>query len=130
MQLDLFKETPVSNLSSELRLCKNCGEEKSLEVFHIAYYKRDGSSSRSHTCHSCKTYHNQIAIKLRKLNPKPKDSLCECCGEYTEKLVVDHNHKTEKFRGWLCTNCNQGIGLLKDDLETILKAVEYLRARE
>jgi hypothetical protein len=29
-------------------------------------------------------------------------------------------------RGYLCNNCNRGIGLLKDDVEVMKKAIEYL----
>jgi hypothetical protein len=34
------------------------------------------------------------------------------------------------IRGALCQNCNRGIGLLGDDLEGVLKSVEYLRRYE
>jgi hypothetical protein len=51
---------------------------------------------------------------------------CEICGR-TENLIADHDHKTKKFRGTLCTKCNVGIGLLGDTLEGILKAENYLR---
>jgi hypothetical protein len=44
----------------------------------------------------------------------------------TKVLSVDHCHKTEKTRGLLCTNCNQGIGKFKDDLTKLKAAVEYL----
>lgn len=34
------------------------------------------------------------------------------------------------IRGLLCSNCNRGLGLLGDDLEGVLKTVEYLRRYE
>jgi hypothetical protein len=34
------------------------------------------------------------------------------------------------IRGLLCSNCNRGLGLLGDDLEGVLRAVEYLRRYE
>ncbi len=46
---------------------------------------------------------------------------------HTEKLVVDHCHTTGKVRGLLCHNCNRGLGLFKDNAETIRKAIEYLK---
>lgn len=42
------------------------------------------------------------------------------------KLVVDHCHKTGKVRGLLCTMCNKGIGLLKDDPTLLRIASSYL----
>jgi len=42
------------------------------------------------------------------------------------KTVVDHCHDTEQVRGLLCGTCNSGIGLLKDDIELLKKAIKYL----
>tara|TARA_R110002049_G_scaffold112439_1_gene261927 strand:+ start:10 stop:498 length:489 start_codon:yes stop_codon:yes gene_type:complete len=39
---------------------------------------------------------------------------------------IDHCHKTEKVRGLLCSNCNRGIGLLKDNTTIISNAIKYL----
>tara|TARA_R100000742_G_C4257386_1_gene75248 strand:+ start:391 stop:546 length:156 start_codon:yes stop_codon:yes gene_type:complete len=30
------------------------------------------------------------------------------------------------YRGWLCSNCNTGIGKLGDNIEGVQKAVDYL----
>lgn len=43
------------------------------------------------------------------------------------KLVVDHCHVTGKVRGLLCTKCNKGIGLLGDSIDSLYKALEYLK---
>ena len=43
-------------------------------------------------------------------------------------LAVDHDHKTGRVRGLLCESCNQGIGKLKDDVEILQKAIDYLKA--
>lgn len=40
----------------------------------------------------------------------------------------DHSHTTGEFRGWLCRGCNLGLGHMKDDIDRLLKAVEYLKA--
>ena len=39
---------------------------------------------------------------------------------------VDHDHKTDKIRGLLCSNCNSGIGHLQDSMELLQKAILYL----
>jgi Recombination endonuclease VII len=39
---------------------------------------------------------------------------------------VDHCHQTGAVRGVLCHRCNTGIGLLGDNLGSLLAAVEYL----
>ena len=45
------------------------------------------------------------------------------------KLCLDHNHRTGKFRGWLCNNCNHAIGLLQDSPRITLKAYRYIRTQ-
>lgn len=42
-------------------------------------------------------------------------------------LNADHNHNTGFFRGLLCDNCNKGLGLFKDSIETLDAGIRYLR---
>jgi len=48
--------------------------------------------------------------------------------ENREKMLlqIDHLHGTFTFRGWLCRECNTGIGSLGDNLEGVLQAAVYL----
>jgi len=39
---------------------------------------------------------------------------------------MDHDHKTGRFRGWLCPDCNFAIGSLHDSEDKILGLVDYL----
>lgn len=41
-------------------------------------------------------------------------------------LAVDHNHTTGAVRGLLCSDCNTGIGKLKEDRDILLNAIKYL----
>jgi len=44
--------------------------------------------------------------------------------------VLDHDHDTGRFRGWLCESCNKGIGFMREDIEAILSAADYLRKKQ
>lgn len=46
--------------------------------------------------------------------------------EFNYHLCVDHCHTTGKIRGLLCKDCNQALGLLKDDTDRLRKAIMYL----
>lgn len=56
---------------------------------------------------------------------------CFVCGapeaEQKRRLHLDHCHTTGRFRGWLCSPCNTGIGLLGDSIEGVTRALEYLK---
>jgi len=47
-------------------------------------------------------------------------------GKFGE-FSVDHNHTTGKIRGLLCPGCNVGLGYFKENPDSLLKAVEYLK---
>jgi hypothetical protein len=81
------------------------------------------------TCRSCNSKEGAISQRLKRENPYPRSKKCNCCGKISEyKLHLDHSHgKSKKFRGWLCRNCNQGIGMLGDNIVGIKRALKYLQ---
>lgn len=66
-----------------------------------------------------------------------QNGVCAVCGrpetivdprnETVRCLSVDHNHKTGKVRGLLCTKCNSLIGFAEDSFQTLILAAAYLR---
>lgn len=57
----------------------------------------------------------------------PEDGLCKLCGKHDAHLNMDHDHATGAFRGYLCRNCNMGLGKLGDTIEGLERALTYLR---
>lgn len=59
-----------------------------------------------------------------------QNGYCAICGNhrsYQKKdLSLDHCHNTKKVRGFLCDNCNTGIGKFKDNIDIMLKAIQYI----
>lgn len=55
---------------------------------------------------------------------------CKICGRHqadlSKKLDTDHDHTTGIVRGLLCHKCNLGLGLFKDNIENLKRAIEYL----
>lgn len=56
-----------------------------------------------------------------------KCAICNGTNPSGKSLAIDHCHETGKVRALLCINCNIGIGNFKDNTETMLKAIEYLK---
>ena len=56
---------------------------------------------------------------------------CAICKTHQSKLnktlAIDHCHVTGKVRGLLCVSCNNALGLLKDSVERLVTAIDYLR---
>jgi len=57
---------------------------------------------------------------------RPIPKLCEVCNR-DGRICYDHDHKTGKFRGWLCHKCNAALGMVNDSQEILLKLVNYLK---
>lgn len=51
---------------------------------------------------------------------------CFICRDSHNILNVDHDHKTNKIRGLLCTPCNLGLGFFKEDIKMMNNAITYL----
>lgn len=55
---------------------------------------------------------------------------CAICGrhqsEFDRRLAIDHDHKTGQIRGLLCTHCNLALGLMRDNITILQKAISYL----
>lgn len=54
---------------------------------------------------------------------------CACCGRLKtsqKNLSLDHNHITGEVRGFICQNCNLGLGHFQDSSDILRKAIKYL----
>jgi hypothetical protein len=132
------------------KVCKVCSLEQSLDC----YSKGNGKHKKLNVCKTCdakrrREYHANLTEeqkqhkaniqKIRDYKVKyglpeeiakqlasNREGCCEICGE-TKLLVVDHCHNSGEVRGLLCQQCNSVLGYAKDNVETLGKAINYLR---
>lgn len=103
--------------------CKECERKSGTKRYH----------SNKHI--ASERYRTSILKCKYGLSRSDFDSLMECqdgkcaiCHREPPKrrLMVDHDHFSGKVRGLLCTQCNTGIGMMKESPEILRSAIEYL----
>ena len=121
--------------------CSKCHKEKCLLLFaHNTSgrdaFDQDGYRLRRPECEDCKKSANKglgVAKKIAKEQgipyKAPEGTCCAVC-KATDKLVFDHDHEREVFRGYLCNPCNRSMGVLGDSVEGLLRYVNYLNQTE
>jgi hypothetical protein len=55
-----------------------------------------------------------------------QEGVCKICGNFEDRLSVDHNHRTDKIRSLLCKNCNALLGHVDDSIQILKQAISYL----
>ena len=65
--------------------------------------------------------------KLEKKAGRPRPDKCEVC-QRSGRIYSDHCHKSGKFRGWLCVNCNNALGLVGDDTMILFALIAYVKS--
>lgn len=112
--------------------CKLCKQVKPLSEF---YYRKDSKDYRTE-CKQCRKNYERLkktgwspeAYEYAWYHQNGKCAICGCelgSSRYT-KPAADHNHKTGKLRGILCTQCNTALGLMKDSPYRLESAIRYL----
>lgn len=117
------------------KICNGCKQSLPVSLFSRA----NGAKYPRSKCKACEKELSQVRTRLRKEVGSPPDGYtCPICSRNEEELkgrggknrsawCCDHNHTTNKFRGWLCHDCNRGLGFLGDSITKCIKAAEYLK---
>ena len=128
-----------------MKQCSSCKQHLPFSCFSPDKTKKLGVSSLCKSCKNkrystrySKTYRDTRLKKLYNLKVgeydnmlKAQQGLCKICqssetGRGDQWLVVDHCHETNQVRGLLCNTCNRALGLFKDNVTTLQKAISYL----
>jgi len=108
----------------DVQECKECHRILSLIAFTTHTLRGDGAWYLLKRCRECSAIREAERRTITK-NAPPKSANCDKCHK-NKKLQIDHIHGSLTFRGWLCRNCNTGLGALGDNLEGLLRAAIYL----
>lgn len=138
IQLDLFKPFVSVRQDKGLKVCNKCDTQLPLTSFSF----HGGANYLRPECKKCNNELSKVRSSIRKSLKAPNSEYCcPICnknekasqgagGLKTGAWVVDHDHTTEKFRGWLCHRCNRALGCFEDDVERLNKAITYLRKHD
>lgn len=125
----------------DYKTCTKCKVSKS--VIANFYTRPTCKGRRPHSwCKSCarkvsggkSTPKSKLKALLRKHNLteekynamlKAQNGKCKLCFS-SQVLSIDHCHKSNVVRGILCRKCNMALGLLKDNIEVLTRAIQYL----
>lgn len=118
----------------EGKTCIECNEFKPLDKFGKVF--KGQTSGVRNQCKICRGGHSMKSKYLRKFHKIPDDPSCEICKRKKEDFahryaknqvfVLDHDHTSLKFRGYLCQDCNIGLGKFQDDPVRLVQGVIYL----
>lgn len=117
--------------------CKEC-----VSIYRKTNYKKIQESSSAYY----QKYKEKVNLKNRNNRLKKEynvtqewyektleeqEGKCKICksdnpGKGLKHFHIDHNHETGKVRGLLCHSCNTGLGLFKENVDLIQKAIEYV----
>ena len=110
---------------TDMQECRECHKILPIMAFTTHCSRGDGAWYLKRLCRECNTVNEREKRGAMK-NAPPKPERCQCCHKKTKNLQGDHIHGSTAFRGWLCTDCNSGMGKLGDDLPGVLQAAVYL----
>ena len=114
------------------KICACCGQHRMPAMFHRDRTLASGLGAYCRTCRVEKkrfwdyglTSDQYAALIASQTN---SCAICRLPFGETRPARVDHSHRTGKVRGLLCDLCNLGIGSLKENLDTLAAAGNYLR---
>ena len=93
------------------------------------YRKRPEVQRRARDAYYRKTY-GKTADEVDEILDLQGHRCLICKIDMPERLGsmhLDHDHQTGRIRGFLCIDCNHGLGKFKEDPGVLMRAVVYLR---
>ena len=125
------------------KLCPSCNQTLLREAFPIARGKPLGIASHCKECRKARYPYDSEKHRMVHLRNRygleweeyielflSQNKQCKICGvalDLTDKSThLDHCHSTGKVRGFLCRDCNHGLGKFKDNPALMRNAAKYI----
>lgn len=105
-----------------MRRCSVCDKKLGKGLLEKKYCKKCHLATRR-TRERCQRH--GITIEEFQVLSKAQHNQCVLCGS-KNRLVLDHDHVTDKLRCLLCWPCNLGLGMFKDDPAKLRAAADYI----
>ncbi len=112
--------TLLAPKTGRVRTCLDCG----------ARLPESRIRNRRRLCSRCSYLFGRFRIRSTQYYAllAAQQHRCAICERQT-KLVLDHAHRADILRGFLCDACNLGLGAFGDSAETIERAWDYIEIR-
>ena len=123
------------------KICNVCHKLKKTTEFAKNQNAKNNRSVRRPSCKDCRVEMEGVGVsradKLKWLKKKPVNEPFECpiCSKrtiagITSKVVLEHDHRSGRVRGWVCDSCNTGIGRFKDDKKLLKMAINFIESND
>jgi len=138
MNSEIYQGNPCKRGHSGLRYncdgsCIECKHDKFVEQYasDSGFHKKHRINSKEWNIINPEKHreHSRRGGRKYKKLPmptRPCPEICELFGCTQKATCLDHDHETNKFRGWLCSKHNRALGLFGDNIQGIEQALEYL----
>ena len=125
-------------MQTNQKRCKTCQQVLPYNCFEKNQYNKAGEVIRRASCKECRKRKKPIPsarkrdYELRYPRPKIDDSFhCPVCQrtiivQKNRDVNLDHDHETGEIRGYVCNDCNTGMGNFNDNVSIILRAVKWI----
>lgn len=130
---------------TQYKICSKCNINKQLYLFNgntsgTDAFDKNGYRLRRPECSDCsknvskgKKKAVSIAKEMGISFVPPEGTNCAVCNKpqtIKNRLVFDHCHEKNVFRGYCCNSCNRSIGVLGDNIPGLLNVINYLLKNE
>lgn len=118
--IEFFYKRNISEnkFRSRCKIC--CYKARIINLKKMKIRERKANLKKQHNM-TLDDYNNLYKLQKRKC------AICnKCLKNNGVRQHIDHDHKTNKIRGLLCSNCNLGLGHFKDKIKFLKRAIKYL----